>query len=677
MRKLLFITLFAAAFASCSPFEVPEQGEIVNAEAKTLDQLAIPDAFTFSTHKDLNLSVSVKDNNGKLIPNAPFSVYVKTQNSTDSLFLLSGETSADGVYETNLSLEKNVESIVATTDLIGLPSYVSAAVTSNTVVLTLGAENNINLPRNFVESKTSGELVTRGAGFTMMGAYDVNGVPRYLETRGDVIPQDIIKDINSSLPEKGNVIKSGHVEFVSPTAERNVILKENADVWVTFVHEGTGNYNALGYYTYPTGNPPTSASNISNLKVIFPNTSYKNMGGGLRSGDKVKLGNFTAGTTVAWFIMPKGWDFPTQKVYDNRSAIHFADKNLNTFTTSEFRQHAVTLVNKAHKLLIVGFEDISRPGGDQDFNDAVFYATVTPFTAVDITNVPEIVPPRDTDGDGVPDVQDAEPTNPSVAYYNYGPGLGKSSTLAFEDMWPLKGDYDMNDVVVDYNILEKLNAQNKIVQIKFNLNVRALGGTFRNGFGFELPIASNKVASVTGAQIKDTYIQRNANGTEANQDKAVIIAFDNATTLVTTPTGSYFNTDKDKPGIADYKYEMVVNMATPVTRAELGTAPYNPFIIVNKERGREVHLAGYKPTKLANPALFRTGVDNTQGTKYYQSTSNLPWGIHVSSSFKYPIEKAPINVAYLKFNNWAESGGSTFQDWYMPKANYINTTKIY
>ena len=678
MKNLIFL-IFLVAFTACRPFDLPEQ-QIVSSENKTLDQLTIPNNFVFNTHKEVNLTISVKDNNGVLMAEVPVNVFIKKQGSTDSLFLMSAQTNTEGVFETTLSLDMDVETVVATTDYIGVPSYQSIAVKSNTVALVFGEENNVNLPHNFVEQhpESGAVLLTRGAApFAYMGLYDANGVPKYLEAKGDVINQDILKDINSSLPEKGNVIKSGHVEFISPTAQQNVILKQNADVWVTFVHEGTGNYNALGYYTYPTATPPSTVADIQNMKVIFPNVSFKNMGGGLKSGDKVKLGNFKAGTTVAWFIMPKGWDEKTQKVYSDRSAIHFADKKLNTFTTEEFRQHAITLLDEAHKLLLVGFEDISRPGGDSDFNDAVFYATVTPFTAVDITNIPPVKPPKDTDKDGVPDEQDAEPNNPLVAFYNYAPGLNKTNTLAFEDMWPLKGDYDMNDVVVDYSILEKLDAKNKITQIKFSLNVRALGGTFRNGFGFELPVSSNKVASVTGAQIKDTYIQRNANGTEAGQDKAVIIAFDNATTLITTPAGSYFNTDKAKPGIADFKYDITVDMATPVTRAELGTAPYNPFIIVNKERAREVHLAGYKPTKLANTALFKTGEDDTQGNKYYQTKTNLPWAIHVSTSFKYPIEKAPINNAYLKFNNWAESGGTTFQDWYMNKTSYTNPLKIY
>jgi LruC domain-containing protein len=676
MKNLIFL-LFLVAIAACRPFDLPEQ-QIVNSEDKTLEQLTIPDAFSFNSYKDISLAISVKDNTGKLMPDVPVNVYVKKQGSTDSLFLLSAQTSPDGVFETTVSLDADVETVVATTNYIGVPSYQSTPVSDN-VVLTFGVENNINLPRNFVEGRSEPTaLTTRGAlNYTYMGAYDGSGVPKYLTAKGDIVSPDIMKALNASLPESVHLGKS-HPSFISNATKQNLVLKANADVSITFVHEGTSLYNALGYYTYPTNAPPATVADIKNLKIIFPNISYKGSGGGLKTGDKVALGNFNAGTTVAWFAMPNGWDYSNQKVSDSRGTIRYSDKNFNTFTDEASRQHVVMLKDTERGLLFIGFEDLNRPSGDNDFNDAVFYSTVSPFSAVETTGIPDIATvPIDTDGDGVPDSEDAEPNNPDVAYYNYGPGLNQFNTLAFEDLWPSKGDYDMNDVVVDYNILEKFNSKNKVSQIKFKLTLRAFGGSFRNGFGFELPVPTNKIASVEGCKIKDSYIRLNPNGTEADQNKTVIIAFDNDYSLFNTPSGSFINTEKDKTGQSTYTFEITVKFSNFVTRAELGTAPYNPFIIINKERGKEVHLPGYRPTQLANTALFKTGDDNTKGNKTYQSKTNLPWAIHVAKSFQYPIEKAPINTAYLKFNKWAESGGVLFPDWYLNKTSYTNPAKIY
>ena len=141
--------------------------------------------------------------------------------------------------------------------------------------------------------------------------------------------------------------------------------------------------------------------------------------------------------------------------------------------------------------------------------------------------------------------------------------------------------------------------------------------------------------------------------------------------------GGFVNTEKDKDKIAPVTLNMVINFSTPVTVAELGDAPYNPFIFVNKDRSREVHLAGFKPTNLANLKLFGTADDDSGNGKYYQTKNNLPWGIQLPVSFEYPAEKEPINKAFLKFNEWSESKGTLYTDWYKSLPSYRNATKIY
>jgi LruC domain-containing protein len=679
MKNVLFL-IFVASFAACHPFDVPQQGDaVLNVEDKTLDQLVVPDAFTFNTQQTINLTVSMKNNNGQLMKNVPFKLFTINANSTDSVFLLSAVTNTEGVFTTPLELSTDVARVIAITDYIGVPSYQTAAVNSTNMAIRFGDENDLNKPRNLVTREPAvvqGRLSPDAVNFKYMGEYDANGVPRYLLPKGDIVNDELLEMINASLPE-GEALPKSHPEYLKNTVQNNVVLREKAEVWVTFVHEGAGYQNALGYYSYPTNSPPKSADDIQNLTVLFPNASYAGSGGGLKSGDKVLLNVFEGGTTISWFVVPNGWNGRTQKVSDSQFPVHYSNNAFNTFTKPDYQQHVVTLFDRSREMLLVGCEDIDRPGGDNDFNDAIFYATVSPFQAVETKDMAETTPTKkDSDNDGVSDHDDDEPNNDAVSSYTYTPALNKANTLAFEDLWPLKGDYDMNDVVVDYNVQEKLNRNHKIKQIKLHLTLRAFGGSFRNGFGFELPIPASKIASVEGAKIKDSYLKFNANGTEAGNDKAVIIAFDNSYSLVST-NGSFMNTDKGVKTAPNYTFDLIVTFTNPITRAELGSAPYNPFIIVNRERGREVHLAGYKPTQLADKNLFKTGEDDSQGNKYYQTKQNLPWAIHVATSFQYPIEKAPINKAYLKFNNWAESGGTSFKDWFNNKTNYTNPLKIY
>ncbi|NLH53483.1 MAG: LruC domain-containing protein, partial [Bacteroidales bacterium] len=71
----------------------------------------------------------------------------------------------------------------------------------------------------------------------------------------------------------------------------------------------------------------------------------------------------------------------------------------------------------------------------------------------------------DADGDGVGDQDDEYPTDPFRAFNNYYPSSNGFATLAFEDNWPNKGDYDFNDVVVDYQLNRVTNSQNQLVEV--------------------------------------------------------------------------------------------------------------------------------------------------------------------------------------------------------------------
>lgn len=338
----------------------------------------------------------------------------------------------------------------------------------------------------------------------------------------------------------------------------------------------------------------------------------------------------------------------------------------------------VQLQDPTSQTLILGFEDLDRPSGDNDFNDAIFYATVSPFSAINRINV---VPAKnvvvDTDGDGVPDQDDAAPNDPTYAYVQFVPSATTFGSIAYEDSYPTQGDYDMNDMVIDYQYEIRTNGSNKVTSLRPKFVLRAMGASLKNGFGFELPVSFDKISSVTGSVLKDNLVKLNSNGTEARQTNTVIMAFDNGFNLMQAPNGGFVNTEKDKPTVKPDTIKMVINFGTPIAVADLGTAPYNPFIFTNNNRGSEVHLAGYKPTNLANLSLFGKGDDDSGSGKYYQTKNNLPWAILLPTSFAYPVEKEPINKAYYNFNQWAESKGASFPDWYKPVQNNINNIKIF
>ncbi len=174
----------------------------------------------------------------------------------------------------------------------------------------------------------------------------------------------------------------------------------------------------------------------------------------------------------------------------------------------------------------------SDDGGQKFFNglidDVKFFKTALSQTEIQaIFN--DQTTASDNDGDGIPDDEDDYPDDPGRAFNNFYPASNYGS-LAFEDLWPGKGDYDFNDLVLDYRFTLVTNASNKISDIKADFVIKAIGAGFSNGFGFQLPNSNiqNDFLNISGYNLQENYITLNENGTESGQDKITVIVFDNS-----------------------------------------------------------------------------------------------------------------------------------------------------
>jgi LruC domain-containing protein len=78
-----------------------------------------------------------------------------------------------------------------------------------------------------------------------------------------------------------------------------------------------------------------------------------------------------------------------------------------------------------------------------------------------------------------------------------------------------------------------------------------------------------------------------------------------------------------------------------------------------------------------NTELFGTGDDASQSGSWYKTAENLPWAVNIPESWDYPVEKAQITRAYLKFKHWAQSSGASYPDWYRNLPGYTNQDFIY
>lgn len=565
---------------------------------------------------------------------------------------------------------------------------------------TLKVCGNANLTEDITLNNGCYLIVTNGGKFSTTQSVNLDGNATFYAYSNTTVS---IKNINVNGASSKLVSYAGSFTFLNGVQPNgpienygNMTINGNLTVNAqsqTFINAGnltvTGNltsnksFNNSGSVEV-SGNITFNSSNsiINNCKIIGHgeatiNSSNYTSNGGLFSVDNKLVIN--GGTSFA---------------ISNKSMVKASELVLNAGMNGSGSLNSVSItgnININGNSQVKGAIEMSNNSGSlQNGSTSNFVNGATFVKASNVTNyipitscnpygigIPQI---PDLDGDGIADNLDAYPNDPTRASNTYYPALNAFGSIAFEDLWPQKGDYDFNDQVVKYNFKIVTNAQNKVVDIISNLQVTAVGAGFKNGFGIQFDgVEPSQIASVTGFVIDEGYINLNANGTESNQEKAVFIAWDNADNVIERNGNQMFNT---LPNVAPGSSDLVsvsVHFVAPLNVNQIGTPPYNPFLISKMTRGHEIHLVDNIPTSLVDFSHFASDDDNSQPAqgKYYRTVNNLPWAIALPVVFAHPVEKTEVTKAHLKFSTWAASGGTSFTDWYLNKNGYRDDTNVF
>ena len=279
----------------------------------------------------------------------------------------------------------------------------------------------------------------------------------------------------------------------------------------------------------------------------------------------------------------------------------------------------------------------------------------------------------DNDGDGIQNSLDSYPDDAERAFNSYFPNDKDYATIMYEDLWPCKGDYDMNDLVVDLRHQIVTNSNNQVVEVKATYILRANGGNQPIAFCNVFPGSPSNISNIIGGTA------------ESNLTESIIQLFNNSYKVL-----GGMNTLPRQDKLADQTISLSFRVTNKPTLSDFTVAEYNPFIWINtpdKGRGYEIHLPGHLPTNSVDKTLFKYADDATDISKqkYFLSKNNLPWGLMIPRSFKYCVELTmtddgiipDITQVYLRFAQWAQSGGKIYKDWYTEQTDYRNTKYIF
>ena len=244
----------------------------------------------------------------------------------------------------------------------------------------------------------------------------------------------------------------------------------------------------------------------------------------------------------------------------------------------------------------------------------------------------------DSDGDGINDENDAYPDDATRATKVIVPSAD-GQVIAYEDLYPSAGDSDFNDYVVKVNNELDLNASGKVVRVR---------GTYRHlarGAGYKHTLHLNLPGSGTVHHVLYDYQGREDEVVDEHRNSlnGIEVMPESNTTL------GHKNTAKGQ-SYKEGKYsELEVTFDTPVTRSQLGRAPFDLYIkVINT--GHEIHF----------PGLYY----ETDGSDRYMDSNGFPWALSIPKQWNWPYESETISKAYPDFQAWYLSMGQEKSDWY-------------
>ena len=537
--------------------------------------------------------------------------------------------------------------------------------------------------------------------FTPLGSWDAkSGRPSYIMTSDDANYSKLAfteEEMNGIKQTIGNALtnkKSCDTRYRQPF---DLVLDKNSEVAVTVVGGNTCWNSTMGYYYYPEGQVPTRCEDL-NIIMLFPNTqdgnsdfiekkapgkddNYKYNGNiALHSGDVVQLmyypnianGDYSGATTefpkgmrIGFILKSNGWGMQksvgNKKYYNiykgdlkgsdvsrqynawassteglsyssNDAEQNDADKGTYAFPNYNGQARTAKFAYEnadGQQYAIVSFEDACN---DDDYDDIIL--------ALKPVGVFEKLPTPD------------EKVTKTTGVY------------AFEDLWPAKGDYDLNDAVVDFSQIWTWNTPDveteeaKIIKESVNLTTYQNYVVLKSGLAVTIknqvaPI-SVKMKTIKGADVKDvTFGQEN----DGENGKVYFLTEDIKANLGT----QYIIEFEYKGGITNSQKSIV-----------------KPFIYRNENDGRwEVHIPFEKPTsKMITSYFHAEGSDDLSDPDkgiYYVREGNYPFAFFLSGvtvdNFKNTIlaqenERVPIDKLYSGFLEWSVSKGTKQKNWY-------------
>ena len=615
--------------------------------------------------------------------------------------LYSAYTDENCVFSGTITLPAYVEKVWVYSPAFFAKTLMEANVVSNTITVsdTEGVTRSTRAATRAAEEEgysymtrtdVSKEYQSGKRWKEWLGTYDSNGKVNYVYKGKDLVPDASI------YTEHSQVIKSSKS---CPTQLRNASdleIKNSAEVVITYLGGNTCWNSSLGYYYYKVGQEPKSIED-ANVIMIFPNTQDGKWEKTTQDADRQKAGVdrmtsvklkyypkieqdskegatdvFPAGYKVGLVLATNAWSKRLE--YENNSKKNYLNENryyraatLNTLTVRQNGSSTELPVVASYYTIdkgfvVASFEDDykfdDRIGNDQNFSDVVVAIGTNPVKA--IADLSTFKMWMNADGNELVTLEET-----------------LKGTYLFEDLWPQKGDYDMNDACVEYIQGTYKDYWNDTYGETFSFKPRQNFATKKNGIAFRLiggdRAEVNTQGRTTGKRISGYHIPAEVKLYLGNKDITEQLEYDKENQIF------YVIPDtKKNPGLT-YTVEFLHIPDGSPQYYERNYKEYKSQIDVflyrkEGDKNWEVHTKGMEPTPKMNFDYFGKGDDLSKPADgiYYVRAGNYPYALFLdgqqidkmSKIFDIENEGFTLDMMYPKYTKWVETEGKENPDWY-------------
>ncbi len=242
--------------------------------------------------------------------------------------------------------------------------------------------------------------------------------------------------------------------------------------------------------------------------------------------------------------------------------------------------------------------------------------------------------------------------------WSYLPSSDAYYVVAYEDLFPNRGDYDFNDLVVAYQVKHGKNKQGKLRIISGNGFLIARGASYDHNWylGFDLPVSASGSYSVSFFDLGSNLPASGYPQVNNFVGRVDLLLVENVALKFFDSGSTYVNTFAEQSIVQGPKFEFEITLDQPINESEIGAAPFDPFLFVH-DTSYEIHLVNQSPV-----LNFSLNVQNNK--TIFKDNTGFPFAMLVSENWLPPIAGEDMGNAYPEFVEHVLSEGSNKRTWF-------------